>query len=947
MSTKLIHALRQLDKGLILALCLTLPMIETLMRPGLPTTADMPIHLYRTVEYSHAWSSDVWLPRWAPNLAYGYGYPLFIFAPPLPYFIGYIFHALGGSFEIALKTLIILIILLYATSMYLLGRDLWGNVPSGLISATAYLYAPFALREILLYGGNIPQYFAIGLFPLILWTLYRLNRHGGWGWLIAATFAYAALILSHLFHALIFTPAALLFGLWLMIPLTPTLSQWERGQNVSPLPMGEGAGVRALRLCYNLLPLPLGGLLTAFFWLPAFFERYATRAQADIYLQKSPFFIRYPHWSELIAWISPLDSRAANPYVPLTLGIATLSLVALSLIAYLWHVIKSKDLDSAPQVSKPKGLHSNFSFLIFYFSFLISISIYLTLAISRPVWETVTILQVAEFPWRMLGLANMGLAVLAGGAVYAMPLRWRWHLTIVCILWQIGSVAPYLYAVTPFTLYGEPTLDQQLAYERRSQSIGTTTLGEYLPQNVTEIPTGSPLIHAFKDDPMPERLDRNSLPNEATATRLSQTAITHHYQVNSPTAFTLRILQYHYLGWQAWLDGQPLPLTPEAKTGLITLAMPAGEHDLMLHFGETPLRLTAFALSGLALVIMTCLAIFMECKPLGLLFGANLKVCTPVSLPIALTLCFILLIINPLLRPFMTLTSPPNQVNLAQHAANITFQHGIRLIGYDLSATTVTAGGRLQVVLYWQSDREIKGNFQPFVHVDRLSDFTTAAATTNYTPGDVTTESVLPTFHWDTARYVRDEHELIIPADTPPIAFTLRIGLIDGDSQKLLPLADGSADTAQLSFINITNNSWLPATLPDDYTPLQAIFSHETDVITLHGFSLAPRANDQLAFTLAWQSEARPQTDYTVFAQLLDANNQLMASFDSPPLGGAYPTSTWLPQQLIFDPRAIPLANVPPGDYRLVIGLYEAETGARLVTATEGNFVIVTTITIP
>lgn len=162
---------RRIDTGIILAALLTLFISQSLLQPGLPTLADLPIHLYRTLEYGQAWGPGVILPRWAPNLAFGYGYPLFVFAPPLPYWLGLTFYALSFSLENAFKILIILTILLYAIGMYLLGRDGWGSTAAGLVAATAYAFAPFALREVLLYGGNVPQFLAIGLFPWTLWAM--------------------------------------------------------------------------------------------------------------------------------------------------------------------------------------------------------------------------------------------------------------------------------------------------------------------------------------------------------------------------------------------------------------------------------------------------------------------------------------------------------------------------------------------------------------------------------------------------------------------------------------------------------------------------------------------------------------------------------------------------------------------------------------------------------
>ena len=244
------------------------------------------------------------------------------------------------------------------------------------------------------------------------------------------------------------------------------------------------------------------------------------------------------------------------------------------------------------------------------------------------------------------------------------------------------------------------------------------------------------------------------------------------------------------------------------------------------------------------------------------------------------------------------------------------------------------------MVLYWETDTApINANLQPFVHLDRLGDWVTVADSTNYTPGDVTTESVLPTFHWDTSRYVRDEHDLIVPDNTPPQAYALRVGFFDPDSGQLLPLVDGS-DTAQLALINVSPSSSEPALAQS----LAVTFSGDGDEIDLTGFQLDSLTPEKLDFTLAWHSNRQPQKDYTVFAQLLDSGQNLVAGFDRPPLDGTYPASTWLPGQTIIDPRTIPLANVPAGEYRLIVGLYNPDTQQRLATEKGRDFVELTTV---
>jgi hypothetical protein len=926
------------DIGLGLALLLTGFIIQPLLQSGLPTAADYAIHLYRTMAYEQAWAPGVIVPRWTPHLAFGFGYPLFVFAPPLPYFLGLLFHLTGFTFETSLKLVTILSILLYGGGMYLLGRTLLASAAAGLVAAVAYAFAPFALREVLLYGGNVPQFLAIGLFPWTLWAMIRANRDAAWGWLVLSALFYAGILLSHLFHALVFSGVVALFSLFLLwstaSPPRFTLSRPGGQRRFSYLP---------------LLTMPMGLLFSAFSWLPAFFERYATRAQAELYLLKSPFFVRYPHWSELLAWIQPLDSRAANPYVPLSLGPLTLLLALAGLVAggrmfgQVWRA-QRRFLPAPATVALPLAL--------LFFALLAGLAIFMTLPLSRPVWEIVTILQVAEFPWRMLGLANLGLAIVAGAGLRLLPEAWHKPGAALVISLQIVSVAPLLYPVTPFVHYGETSLANQIDYERRSQSVGTTTLGEYLPQTVTKPPRSSPLVDSFQQGHNPSRLDGASLPPGASATLLHQNATSHSYHLATPQAFTLRFLQFDYLGWQAYLNDQPLEIRPEAGSGLILLDIPPGHHRLDLYFGETPLRLGAILLTGLSLITVLGLSLLLsQSAPVDKASQSSQSLAQAPFPGTKRAALFLLLLIpvvafglKPLARPLFTVTSPAHRIVAAQQPADIRFAGGIRLVGYDLARRVAGPGAFLPVVLYWETDSApLTVNLQPFVHLDRFGSWETLSDATNYTPGDVTTESNLPTFHWDNHRYVRDEHDLFIPAEAEPLAYALRVGLIDPDQNgRLWPLADGSGNTAYLTVINIRPDQPAPA-LPQ---PLAVTLSNAVDSVGLTGFKLTGLSPTHLEFKLAWQAETTPQRDYTVFAQLLDPDQNLVASFDSPPLAGAYPTSTWLAGQTIIDSRTIPVSGVKPGVYRLVVGLYDSLTQQRLHQAGGSDFVELTVVEI-
>ena len=81
-------------------------------------------------------------------------------------------------------------------------------------------------------------------------------------------------------------------------------------------------------------------------------------------------------------------------------------------------------------------------------------------------------------------------------------------------------------------------------------------------------------------------------------------------RVIAPSAVTLQFYTYYYPGWRATVDGQLTEIRPQGPYGLITLELPAGDHDVEIRFTNTPLRtlaamisvLTALLLGGLLVV---------------------------------------------------------------------------------------------------------------------------------------------------------------------------------------------------------------------------------------------------------------------------------------------------------------------------------------------------------
>jgi hypothetical protein len=102
---------------------------------------------------------------------------------------------------------------------------------------------------------------------------------------------------------------------------------------------------------------------------------------------------------------------------------------------------------------------------------------------------------------------------------------------------------------------------------------------------------------------------------------------------------------------------------------------------------------------------------------------------------------------------------------------------------------------------------------------------------------------------------------------------------------------------------------------------------------------LVVQPGQSLPLRFDWRALA-PLTDtYTVFVHLTGADGSGYGQTDGLPLGGLYPMHLWEPGIRYPDARTLDLpAELPPGRYRLEIGLYQLSSGDRLpVTSGPGR----------
>lgn len=128
------------------------------------------------------------------------------------------------------------------------------------------------------------------------------------------------------------------------------------------------------------------------------------------------------------------------------------------------------------------------------------------------------------------------------------------------------------------------------------------------------------------------------------------------------------------------------------------------------------------------------------------------------------------------------------------------------------------------------------------------------------------------------------------------------------------------------------------------------VFFEDPPLIKLIGFDLTSSElapGDKLPLSLYWQAEDEMGINYTVFVQLLNGDWQVVAQEDTQPQAGGAPTTTWLAGEILTDPHTLSLPlDLPPGDYRLIMGMYDPITGSRMPVSTGGDFVDLETVII-
>lgn len=875
-------------------LLIFLPLALALLPGGLANTADGPVHFIRSAEMVHAWQDGIWLPRWSANLGNGYGLPLFVYAPPLPYFLTAFLNSIGLPLELAFKGSWLCCALSAAYGAYCLNRSLLGRFP-GAVGAAAYLYAPIVLREFFI-QGNIAQLLGWTFAPWACWGILQLWQKPRFASLLVVAFAVMGTMLSH--NAVSLLLAGTIGGMSALLFLLTR--RWR------PLLL-TGAGTL------------LGLALSAWFWFPALREGEYVHLSRIV---ASDFRPRFIPLAELIALSPRLDTGAINPYFPLTIGAVQVGLALLSVCLLVLGILTK---------AKPKRLDTLTLACTLFFFALAAFCAFMATRWSEPVWNVLPFVNLFEWPFRWHGFTALGLSWLCAFGIFAvglyLPRLEAWAGTLALLL-LIGSALVNLYPdVLPVGTFQAGPADV-VRFEVNTKQIGTTSLGEFDPIWSNTL-AGLPPLEDYKKQRPVNRLPRR-LPAGSQGRHEVSHVQRHEFKLNLTNPVTLTLALLYFPGWTATLDGAPLPVRPHPETGLLDLHVDAGAHTLVLAFRETNLRwwadfVSLVAGAGLGLGVIGW---FIKqrwqrkaAKPQRLQDEQLLEESEsswPVMLNIAVCISFLALT-HYFAAAWFRVHSPPDQALPATTKLHVDFGDQLRLLGIDPPAALANAGDTVSLVTYWRALHRLSTNYSLFLHLDAPNGETIATV-------DQTHPNNIPTSSWASGLYVRAPLRLVIPATASPIRYRLRVGIVEPKSHAWLSPSVGNEDVFEIGQL------WVEPLTP--VRPLSGPQAHFGEHIQLVGAGYEPTTQ---TVTLHWQTDARLPKDYTIFVHALDANNGILAQVDGTPYQNQYPTSAWRPKQTIADQRTLPeLAARAAQLTHFTLGVYDPATGVRL-PATDKN----------
>lgn len=548
-----------------------------------------------------SWKAGLWDARWFNTFDNGYGYAFHSYYAPMFTWLSALSMKLWGCKTLLgcttapLRAVFAAWLVIGTIGSYLAGERFWGYATGGkagafrpgFFVAAAWLMSPYHFCNVYVRGDGA-EFSAMQVYPWVFWAgVGTLGRVGAWRWrdsaeLLAFLPLMAAGILSHNFTGMVIS------GIAVVTLLIVALMRCVRPPGEAA-PRFAGFGIRALAW---LAGIGCVLLMTIFYWYPALKEIPYTHIPSmkegyfhysRHYLDSTNYLV-YPENGKMKLGFRKWDYGGDKPDppdgMPLHLGWIGFVGGASALLGLLTAL-----------TAEPRR-NWRLVFGIAALSAAGIVGIWLTTPSSRPVWDRVHLLQYAQFPYRLISIPTLAIALASPAFFAAVGPRFR--RTIVAAGVLAFSIFFWLSARDyAHILHVLPNSGENLVENWKAIRIITTDIDEYRPvwAPIDRLPKW--YAGTVLEDPQIKVVEQKS----------DGITFTGKIENNSGAPHPVVVAHNYFPGWKAALmpSKKRLKVLPDAATGFISVQdVPPGPQQLKVWFGNTPLRAQTKGVSAAA-----------------------------------------------------------------------------------------------------------------------------------------------------------------------------------------------------------------------------------------------------------------------------------------------------------------------------------------------------------
>lgn len=266
------------------------------------------------------------------------------------------------------------------------------------------------------------------------------------------------------------------------------------------------------------------------------------------------------------------------------------------------------------------------------------------------------------------------------------------------------------------------------------------------------------------------------------------------------------------------------------------------------------------------------------------------------------------------------------------HPRDAVMDGRVRLLGYSAPVDALEPGLAMHVTLYWQALQPLPFDYEVFAQF--WTDDAEAVATAHVYPYSGMYRARI----WEMDEVVATHHYLEIPEDAQPGRYTLVAGLFRYLLNESVSVAGVDADEP----LDVARAAVLRLPLPPgeaEAAPITPVVFGEQ--LQLRGLELTHDGallredtilpGSSLDFTITWEALSVMPADYSLFIHLVAALDTAPVAQVDAVIGGRYPTGIWqVGERVTSRVRLLLPADMQPGTYPVVIGVYDWRSGARL-----------------